>query len=95
MRRPRHIVIDGKPCLWRDLLTLRRAQCVEPKDKQPTLFPLEEDARPVVARTAAGRYREPSLFDEASGPNQGMVSPPSCYPRSRGIPSKFVPHGVG
>jgi hypothetical protein len=34
------------------------------KVEQPTLFPLKEDARPVAARTAAGRYYEPGLFDE-------------------------------
>jgi len=65
MRRPRFITIDGKPYLWRDILALRRAQCAEPRAAQPTLFPLKEDARPVVNRTAAGRYSEPSLLDFA------------------------------
>jgi hypothetical protein len=68
MRHPRHVVIDGKLYLCRDLLALRRAQCVEPKAEPPTLFPLKEDAGPVAARTAAGRCRERSLFDEPSGP---------------------------
>src|SRR5271166_466183 len=31
--------------------------------EQPALFELKEDCRPVSERTAAGRYREPSLFD--------------------------------
>ncbi len=62
-RRPRFITIDGKRHLWRDILELRRAQCAEPKITQATLFPLKEDARPAAARTAAGRYHEPDLFD--------------------------------
>src|SRR5271167_829548 len=31
--------------------------------EQPALFEFKEDCRPVSERTAAGRYREPSLFD--------------------------------
>jgi len=30
--------------------------------EQPPLFELREDCRPAAARTAAGRYLEPSLF---------------------------------
>ena len=62
MARPRFIVIDGKRYLWRDVLALRRAQAL-PKAEQPTLFPVLEDSRPASACSAAGRYREPGLFD--------------------------------
>ena len=68
MRRPRFIIIDGKPYVWRDILALRRAQCAEPKTAQPTLFPLKDDARPAPSRTVARRYREPSLFDTGGSP---------------------------
>jgi hypothetical protein len=30
--------------------------------EQPALFPLKADSRPPTERTAAGRYREPTLF---------------------------------
>ena len=32
------------------------------KTQQPALFELKDDRRSVAERTAAGRYREPSLF---------------------------------
>ena len=61
---PRFIEIDGKRYLWRDVLALRRAQLVGARaERQPPLFQLIEDARPKSARTAAGRYMEPLLFD--------------------------------
>jgi hypothetical protein len=57
------IVIDGKPYLWRDLLQLRREQLkAYARAEQPPLFQLRLDRRPEQQRTAAGRYREPSLF---------------------------------
>ncbi len=61
MSLPRFIDIDGRRYLWRDLVALRRAQA-KPPAQQPTLFPLMEDRRPAGERTAAERYREPSLF---------------------------------
>jgi hypothetical protein len=64
---PRFIVIDGKRHLWRDILELRRAQLARLRDeRQPPLFPLIEDVRPKVQRTAAGRYLEPLLFDRGT-----------------------------
>jgi hypothetical protein len=42
-------------------VALRRAQA-EPRMRQPTLFELREDHRPPGERSAAERYREPSLF---------------------------------
>ena len=63
MPAPRLIEIDGKRHLWRDLLKLRQEQRLAAvKAEQPPLFELREDCRPATDRTAAGRYREPSLF---------------------------------
>jgi hypothetical protein len=57
---------DGKRFVWRDLLQRRREQLAAvAKIEQPVLFELKEDCRPVSERTAAGRYREPSLFSLA------------------------------
>jgi hypothetical protein len=61
MPLPRTIEIGGRRYLWRDLVALRRAQA-KPRAEQPTLFPLREDCRPSGKRSAAERYREPSLF---------------------------------
>lgn len=61
MSLPRFIEIEGRRYLWRDLVTLRRTQA-KPPAHQPTLFPLIDDCRPASERTAAERYREPSLF---------------------------------
>lgn len=59
----RHIEIDGKRYLWRDILQLRRDQRnVHARAQQPTLFELRDDTRPETQRTASGRYLEPSLF---------------------------------
>ncbi len=60
----RFIVIDGKRHLWRDIMRTRREQVrAFVNAKQPTLFELIDDVRPAAARTAAGRYLEPSLFE--------------------------------
>jgi hypothetical protein len=61
MALPRFIEIGGRGYLWRDLVTLRRAQAA-PGPLQPTLFALREDHRPAGERDAAERYREPNLF---------------------------------
>ena len=59
----RFIEIDGKRYLWRELLQMRREQKkAHARAVQPALFPLKDDQRPAAARTAAGRYQEPSLF---------------------------------
>ena len=58
----RYIIIDGKRYSWRDILALRREQR-QPALPQPTLFELKDDSRPAAARTANGRYAEPTLFD--------------------------------
>ena len=63
MSAPKFIDIDGKPFLWRELLQRRREQvAAAARVEQPALFELKEDSRPPSERTAAGRYREPSLF---------------------------------
>jgi hypothetical protein len=50
--------------LWRDILKLRKEQVQAAANaKQPALFELIDDSRPRAERTAAGRYREPSLFE--------------------------------
>jgi hypothetical protein len=67
MSRLRHIEIDGKRYLWRDIRQLRREQKkAVARAMQPTLFELKDDRRPEADRTAAGRYREPSLFSDFS-----------------------------
>jgi hypothetical protein len=63
MSQPKFIEIDGKRYLWRELLQLRREQLKAfARAAQPPLFELRVDRRPEQQRTAAGRYREPSLF---------------------------------
>jgi hypothetical protein len=65
MTRPDTVILDGHAYSWQQLCDLRRAQLEAWKatqPKQPTLFELREDCRPAAERTAAGRYREPTLF---------------------------------
>jgi hypothetical protein len=64
MRKPATILIDGKPYLWKDLLQMRREQrAAAQRAPQLALFDnLPDDSRPAHERTAADRYRQPSLF---------------------------------
>ena len=63
MPASRFIEIDGKRYLWRDILALRQQQRDAARQSaQPPLFELRTDCRPPSSRTAAGRYREPTLF---------------------------------
>lgn len=65
MTAPKFIEIDGRRYLWRDIIKLRQEQCrvaAEAQPMQPPLFELREDFRPMSERTAAARYREPSLL---------------------------------
>ncbi len=65
---PRHIVIDGKAYVWRDLVRMRREQLrAQAQRKQFTLFEMKEDCRPETHRTASGRYRQPSLLTLIDG----------------------------
>jgi hypothetical protein len=65
MKRPDTIIIDGRAYSWKQLLELRRDQLEAWKaaqPEQPALFVLRDDWRPAAERTAAGRYREPTLL---------------------------------
>lgn len=65
MSKPDTLVVDGHAYSWRHLCELRRQQLEAWKagqGAQPALFDLKDDHRPASERTAAGRYREPSLF---------------------------------
>lgn len=63
MKRPATILIERRRYLGRDILEMRRRQLEEAKKaRQPALFELHDDRRPVPERTAAGRYQAPSLF---------------------------------
>jgi len=65
MTKPDTIIVDGHAFSWQRLCELRRQLLEEWKGAQPSqpaLFELKDDSRPVAERTAAGRYREPTLF---------------------------------
>ena len=76
MAKPDTLIVDGHALSWQRLCDLRRQQIEAWKKtagKQPALFELRNDHRPPAERTAAGRYREPSLFD-----NQAAQARESC-----------------
>jgi hypothetical protein len=63
--KPDTLIVDGHAFSWRRLAELRRYQLEAWKAGQYgqlTLFELKEDCRPQAERTAAGRFREPTLF---------------------------------
>jgi hypothetical protein len=65
MKAPDTIVIEGRAYSWRVILELRRAQIEgwrAAQPRQPALFELALDHRPKTERTAAGRFREPTLL---------------------------------
>jgi hypothetical protein len=65
MAKPDIILIDGQAYSWRQLVERRRQQIEAWRDTKPqqlALFELREDCRPPAERTAAGRYREPTLL---------------------------------
>jgi hypothetical protein len=67
MSRLRFIEIDGRRYLWRDILRMRAEQKqARAVAQQAVLFELKLDCRPASEQTAAGRYREPSLFNAES-----------------------------
>jgi hypothetical protein len=60
----KYIEIDGKRYAWKDIVRLRREQTAGAHQKQEaTLFDLRYDCRPASQQTAAGRYKEPTLFE--------------------------------
>jgi hypothetical protein len=69
MAKPDTVIVDGHAFSWQRLCELRRQQMEEWKaaqPSQPALFALKEDRRPAAERTAAGRFREPTLFGQDS-----------------------------
>jgi hypothetical protein len=63
--KPDILIVDGHALSWRRLIELRRQQLEAwqaEQARQLALFELKDDSRPVVERTAAGRYLEPTLF---------------------------------
>jgi hypothetical protein len=65
MRVPDTIIIEGRAWSWRALMQARRAQVEalrRANTQQPALFDLREDHRPAPERSAASRYREPTLL---------------------------------
>ena len=74
MPKPDTIVIDGHAFSWRRISELRRQQLEAwraAEARQLTLFALQDDCRPTTERTAAGRYREPSLWTRLDRGNEG------------------------
>ena len=70
MRHGSTIVIAGTRYRWRDLVRLRQAQRDAVRQTcQLALFDtLPKDSRPAHERTAADRYRQPSLFTRLEDP---------------------------
>jgi hypothetical protein len=65
MAKPDTIIVNGHAFSWQQLCELRRQQLEAWKaaqGAQPALFELRDDCRPQAERSAAGRYREPTLF---------------------------------
>ncbi len=65
MKAPDTFVLDGRAYSWRALCEQRKAQLEAWRaahPRQAALFALIDDSRPAAERTAAGRYREPSLL---------------------------------
>jgi hypothetical protein len=59
------LIVDGHAFSWKRLCELRRAQLEAARKAhaaQLALFEAQDDVRPAAERTAAGRYREPSLL---------------------------------
>jgi hypothetical protein len=70
MAKPDTIIVNGHAFSWQQLCELRRQQLEAWKAErgsQPALFELRDDCRPQAERTAAGRFREPSLLDGIRG----------------------------
>ncbi|HEY1745726.1 MAG TPA: hypothetical protein VGG11_03025 [Xanthobacteraceae bacterium] len=66
MAKPDILMVDGHAFSWQRLLELRRQQLEAwhtEQCRQPTLFELKDDCRAEAERTAAGRYREPTLLE--------------------------------
>jgi hypothetical protein len=69
MSRLPYVAIDGKQYRWKDILELRRSQLAAyatPATQLALFESLRDDSRPADARTASGRYQQPSLFEIGS-----------------------------
>lgn len=63
----RYVLLEGKRYLWRDILKMRRQQAKQERQaRQPVLFEMHNDARPLSRRSGDGRHCEPTLFDPAT-----------------------------
>ncbi len=65
MAKPDIILVGGHAYSWQAICELRRQQLEVWKAaqaRQLALFELKDDSRPAAERTAARRYREPTLF---------------------------------
>jgi hypothetical protein len=65
VKSPDVIVLAGRAYSWRALREPRRAQLAAWKAAHPAqlvLFEVKADSKPLPERTAAGRYREPTLL---------------------------------
>jgi hypothetical protein len=65
MAKPDTIIVDGHAFSWQRISELRRQQLEAwraDQARQLALFELKDDCRPQAERTAAGRYREPTLL---------------------------------
>jgi hypothetical protein len=74
MAKPDIILIGGHAYCWQEICELRRKQLEAWKTaqaRQLPLFELKDDSRPAAERTAAGRYREPTLFGTAAQGDHG------------------------
>jgi hypothetical protein len=73
MAKPDTIIVNGHGYSWQQLCELRRQQLEAwraAQASQPALFEIKDDTRPTAERTAAGRYREPSLFSFVRRPGR-------------------------
>jgi hypothetical protein len=67
MAKPDIIIIGGHAYRWQGICELRRQRLEVWNAAQPrqlALFELKDDCRPVAERTAAGRYAEPTFFED-------------------------------
>lgn len=61
----KYVVLDGKTWSWKELLRIRREQQkAERQAKQLALFEMKEDCRPKSQHNVAGRFSEPTLFQD-------------------------------
>jgi hypothetical protein len=75
MAKPDTIIVNGHAFSWQQLCELRRQQLEAwrvAQGEQPALFELRDDCRPQAERTAAGRFREPTLLDGIRGGSKAV-----------------------